>query len=59
MAIIASLGLCRYVSPVTLDAIAGEGPVGLEEDGVLHAGVVHRTALQARSLGDSRFRRRL
>ena len=40
-------------SPVTLDAISSEGPVGLEEDGVLHARVVHRTAFQARIFGDS------
>ena len=45
--------------PVTLDAISSEGPVGLEEDGVLHAGVVHRSAFQAHFFGDSCSWRRL
>ena len=31
--------------PVALDAVASEGPVRLEENRVLDAGVVHRAAL--------------
>ena len=44
---------CTYIRlPVTLDAISGQGSVRLEEDGVPHAGVVHRAAFQTHLVGD-------